>query len=175
MKFTFLDASAVLSLCEQYRYVLGRRWREGAPTVLWLGLNPSVAEGVVNGEVKGDHTVTKMVGFSNQWGFGALALGNLFAYRSTDADKLLTAGLDIVGPQNDHWLDRLIGEHEHIILAWGAHHPHLVESRMPALNKILEKHRRSVWCLGTNTGGQPKHPLRLAYDTPREPVAWSEA
>ncbi len=163
----YLDTSAVISPCEQYRYVLRRRWAEGGRTLLWCLINPSTADAA-----RDDHTVRKGVGFSQRWGFNAMVFANLFAYRATDADKLLTPKLDIIGPDNDHWLDLLIGQHEHVILAWGAHHPHLVETRMPALTALLEKHHRSVWCLGTNNGGSPKHPLKLGYDTPRERIAW---
>jgi len=166
----YLDASAVISPCEQYRYVLRRRWADDGRTLLWILINPSTADAE-----KDDLTVKKGVGFSRQWGFNAMAFCNLFAYRSTDADALLTPGLDIVGPQNDHWLDLLIGEHADVILAWGAHHPHLVELRMPTLTAILEKYHRSVWCLGTTNGGQPRHPARLGYATPREQIAWSKA
>lgn len=170
----YLDASAVVSRCEQYRYVLYRQWDAALPTILWLGLNPSVARGLDdNGNAVDDHTVRKVVGFSHRWGFGAFTLGNLFGYRSTDADALLVPGRDIVGPKNDEWLDLLIEGHQHIILAWGAHHPNLVESRMPALTAILARHHRVAWCLGTNRGGQPKHPLMLGYDTPREPIEWA--
>jgi hypothetical protein len=37
--------SAVISDCEQYRYELRRVWDESAPLVLFIGLNPSTADG----------------------------------------------------------------------------------------------------------------------------------
>jgi hypothetical protein len=113
--------TANLSPCGTYRYTLRRRWAEGGPAVLWILLNPSTADAT-----KDDPTVRKGVGFSQRWGFNALTFVNLFAYRATDADKLLTPGLDIVGPDNDSWLELMVATHPTIILAWGAHHPRLV-------------------------------------------------
>ncbi len=163
----FTESSAVISPCERYRYVLRRRWAEGGKTLLWILINPSTADASKN-----DPTVKKGAGFSQRWGFNALVFANLFAFRSTDARGLLEPGLDIIGPQNDHWLDLLIGEHEHVILAWGAHHPQLVEKRMPSLVEIMGKHKRTAWCLGTSQRGQPLHPLMLGYKTPRQEVRY---
>lgn len=161
----FLESSAVISPCERYRYVLRRRWKPG-PTILWILHNPSVADAIIP-----DPTLRKGVGFSDRWGFGALVYGNLFALRATDSKEVPKAGLvAAIGPENDHWLDLLIGEHEHVILAWGALNPKMVEQRMPALAALLEKHHRAVWCLGTSQHGQPLHPLMLGYDTERQVI-----
>ncbi len=163
---TYLDTSAVISPCDRYRYVLRRRWAEGGKTLLWLLHNPSKASATID-----DHTVRKGVGFSQRWGFNAMVFANLFAVRATDPQVVFMLGLvPSIGPENDHWLDLLIGEHEHVILAWGALNPTMVEARMPVLSGLLEKHHRTAWCLGTSKGGQPLHPLTLGYDTPRQEV-----
>lgn len=163
MKTTYLEQSAVISPCEKYRYVLRRRWKPG-PTILWLLHNPSKATAD-----KDDPTVRKGVGFSDRWGFGALVFGNLFALRATESDEVPAAGIvGAIGPENDHWLDLLIGEHESVILAWGSLNPKMVDERMPSLAKLLAKHHRAVWCLGTSQGGQPFHPARLGYDRERQ-------
>lgn len=164
----YLDTSAVISPCERYRYVLRRRWAEGGNTLLWLLLNPSIAD-----HLKDDQTVRKGVGFSRLWGFSALAFGNIFTLRSTDPRGVVAAGLQAAnGPDSDHWLDLMIAEHEHVMLAWGGSIPKLVEARSPAVVEILKRHHRKAWCLGLTDSGQPKHPVMLGYDTPRELIEW---
>ena len=61
-------------------------------------LNPSTADEHVL-----DPTVKKCVKWAKQWGFGALDVCNIFAWRSTDP-KLLYNLKDPVGPENDHWI-----------------------------------------------------------------------
>ncbi len=164
-----IDTSHVISPCEAYRYVLYRRWAEGGKTLLWVLLNPSRAEATVR-----DQTDKKGVGFSKLWGFNAYRFVNLFAYRSTKTHGVTDVGLaKAIGPENDHWLDLMIAEHEHVMLAWGGSIPKLVNARVPAVAEILARHHRKAWCLGLTDTGQPKHPVMLGYDTPREPVEWA--
>ena len=168
MATEIIETSAVVSPCENYRYTLHRRWAEGGETLLWILLNPSKADATVR-----DMTDKKGVEFSKQWGFNAYRFGNLFAYRSTKTWGVTNVGFDVaIGPENDHWLDLMIAEHEHVILAWGGSIPKLVNARVPAVAKILARHNRKTWCLGLTETGQPMHPVMLGYDTPRELIAW---
>lgn len=77
-----------------YRYSLIRRCAEG-PICVWVLLNPSTAD-----ERKDDPTIRRCGGFSKSWGFGALEVVNLFAFRATDPRSLWLA-MDPVGPKND--------------------------------------------------------------------------
>src|SRR5271165_6802401 len=61
-------------------------------------LNPSKAD-----EATDDPTIRRCIGFARSWGFGSLAVGNLFAYRATYPDELC-ASPDPVGSENDYWL-----------------------------------------------------------------------
>lgn len=51
---------------------------------------------------------------------------------------------------------------DRIVLAWGNHGAHL--SRDQEVLSLLEGH--DLYCLGLTKSGQPKHPVRLTYDTP---------
>src|SRR3989344_2064891 len=82
--------------CEKYRYVLTRIWKSKGGRVLFIGLNPSTAD-----ELKNDPTVTRMVNFSKNWGFGSLTVCNLFAFRAT-VPKVMKAENDPIGEENDY-------------------------------------------------------------------------
>ncbi len=166
----FIDTSADLSPCGLYRYTLMRRWKPGGKRVLWILLNPSTATAETD-----DQTQKKGVGFSDQWGFNAMLFVNLFAYRSTDAKALKTPKVDIVGPENDAWISTMLCLHDDVILAWGAHYPKLTAPRAARVAELLKLHNREAWCLGITKNGQPKHPLTLGYNTPRERIDWEAA
>lgn len=159
----YIDTSAAISPCGIYRYSLRRRWALLGGSVLWILLNPSTASADVD-----DPTLRKGVGFSQRWEFASLTFANLFALRSTDARGLLMAP-DPVGPLNDAYLGRMIQSHTTIICAWGAHYPEITKPRAARVAALLAKYGRTAQCLGLTKGGQPRHPLMLGYDTPREP------
>ncbi len=70
----------------KYRYVLRRKIGSSARRVVFIMLNPSIAD-----EVRTDPTVRRCVGFARRWGFGALEVVNLFALVSTDPNGLQDA------------------------------------------------------------------------------------
>ena len=79
----------------KYRYWLSRKWERG-PYCVFIGLNPSTAT-----FEEDDPTIRRCVGFAKRWGFGALVMLNIFAFRSTDPKKLrVKSTVDPVGPQN---------------------------------------------------------------------------
>ena len=71
-----MQAGAEFSPCRRYRLTLRRRW-DSAPQVLFGLLNPSTAD-----ESRDDPTVRRCIGLARSWGYGALAIGNLFAFRT---------------------------------------------------------------------------------------------
>src|SRR6185436_19289757 len=83
----WLESKATFSDCKRYRYRLLRRWAYGpnwtpayAPrTIAFCMLNPSTAD-----EQRNDPTVERCEVRARTWGYDALIVVNLFAYRSTD-------------------------------------------------------------------------------------------
>ena len=168
-----MQRSALLSDCRQYRYTLERVWDDRGNRVLWVMLNPSTADENID-----DATIRRCIGFSQSWGLGGLVVANLFAVRSTDPRGVLLAD-DPVGPENDEVLRKAASECISIVCAWGgslAQH-HLFQARERAVCNILAgldsgwPGKRVLCCLGTNADGTPKHPVRLASDTPLQPFA----
>jgi hypothetical protein len=159
------DSGATFSPDRLHRYRLWRAWGDRENRLVVAGINPSKA-----GEEDNDPTVTKLVGFGQRWGFGALDVVNPFAFVSTDQRGLLTAA-DPIGPDNDHILTETFAGARRIVWAWGrgktAGVQRLLLARLEspewrALNRSI---RCEVGTLGVTVDGFPRHPLMLAYST----------
>jgi hypothetical protein len=140
---------AEFSVYRTYRYALWRIWQPEAPRVLFIGLNPSTADDRLD-----DPTVRRCLGYARSWGYGSLALANLFAYRSTNPADLRVAA-DPIGPLNDRWLKDLSREADLVVAAWGNH------GRLGQRWKAAAAIREKMYCLGITKLGQPCHPLYL--------------
>lgn len=163
--------SAVFSPCRRYRYALCRRmsadghgiWFPGGllperDYVAFIGLNPSTAD-----EMKDDPTIRRCCGFAKAWGFNAIVMLNLFAFRATDP-KDMKAAADPVGPENDMVLTALAARAALVVAAWGNNGLHRM--RGVEVCRLI----RPLHCLRLTSLGDPAHPLRL----PRHltPVPW---
>jgi hypothetical protein len=143
-----------------YRYALLRRWKDDGGFVTFVMLNPSTADATVD-----DPTIRRCVGFAKAWGYGAVHVLNLFAYRATDP-KELTRVADPIGPENDTYLARHGVDSGLMVAAWGSHKM----ARPRAYDLTRRLHAR--WhCLGTTKDGSPRHPLYVAAAT--QPVKWA--
>ena len=149
------------SACRRYRYTLWREWTDdlfvnrSQPYLMVIGLNPSTAD-----ETLDDPTILRCKDFAKRWGFQALCMTNLFAWRDTDPDKMKLVA-DPVGPMNDHWLRQCAIGAGMVLAACGKHGSH--RGRAAEIEKM-------IWCgglkcLGTNNDGSPKHPLYVAGAT----------
>jgi len=152
-----LQSSAVISDCGQYRYQLGRRWGDG-PSCVFIMLNPSTADAE-----KDDPTIRRCIGFAKREGCGGLIVVNLFAFRATQPEVLLSAA-DPIGPENDAYIaDALSKESGPIIAAWGAwgdgRRGRIVAARFPG----------RLQALGATKDGRPRHPLYVRGDAPLRP------
>lgn len=144
-----------------YRYVLWRVWANlAAPRYCaFVGLNPSTAD-----EATDDPTIRRCIGFAKDWGYDALAMLNLFAFRATDPRDMKAAD-DPVGDDNDYWLAKIAAEAGIVVAAWGNHGAH--QNRAIAVRVLLP----GLHCLRMTKAGHPEHPLYLAGDL--EPIEWT--
>ena len=155
-----MDRGAIFDETAAFRYSLYRRWAEHGRSVTFVMLNPSTADAF-----KEDPTITRCIGFAKGFGYHALQIVNLFAFRSTDPKKLRQVE-DPVGPDNDQYIREACYRGNSVICAWGAY-AHLDGRDLEAWKQIrLEV--PNVFCLGRTKAGHPKHPLYLKATTELE-------
>jgi len=143
-----LERSARFSPCRTYRYGLWRRWGVGH-TLMVVGLNPSTAD-----ETQDDPTIRRCIGFARAWGFGALRMANLFAYRAVSPERLRQAA-DPIGPENDRSLQELADGAGLVLAAWGVHGT--LGGRDAEVLRLLPE----LQILRLTRDGHPGHPLYL--------------
>ena len=156
-----------MSPCGHYRWWLRRQWHTGKPTLVFVGLNPSWADGR-----RDDPTLRRLLGFADRWGYGALEVVNLFA-RISASPALLRRAADPVGEANDRWLRRALGGSAvevpaAIWLGWG--NQGAWRGRDGQVLQLLQAsaagREPQLLCVGFTAAGQPRHPLYVAAATP---------
>lgn len=147
------ESGATFSACRRWRYLLWRRWDASKPAANFVMLNPSTAD-----EVKLDPTCARARGYAERWGYGALIVTNIFAFRNTSPQQMKAAA-DPVGPGNDAAIVRAARQSALVVCAWGNHGLFLGRSTQ-ILNK-LKANEIALFALRLNAGGEPAHPLYL--------------
>ncbi len=160
--FDEATSGATVSECGLYRYHLWRCWNEDLPVMVFVMLNPSVADAV-----KDDPTIRRCIAFAKRERYGGISVRNLFAFRATDPDELLTA-TDPHGPDNyNHLLAcRRSFLMTRLVAAWGNVSPKLRQAAQSAINVVS---MNDPYCLGTTKDGNPRHPLYVKGDAPIVP------
>ena len=149
-----IERDALFSTDRQYRYILWRHWDMfNERYVMFIGLNPSTAD-----ETNDDPTIRRCIKFAQDWGYGAICMTNLFAFRATDP-KVMKCANDPVGPANDDILIKSANKASAIIAAWGVHGSHL------GRDKKIMRMIPFIGCLGVTKDGFPRHPLYLPKTT----------
>jgi hypothetical protein len=164
-----VNRRTIISSCRRYRYTLWRQWSadSSAPFVNFVLLNPSTADATQD-----DNTVRRCIDFAQRWGFGALCITNLFAYRTRYPDQLLKCK-DPFGRFNKQWLARIARHAALVVAGWGTDGDHLSQDwHVRAL--INRRARKPLHCLGITAHGFPKHPLFLPATTPYQPFPFTE-
>ena len=156
-----------------YRWELRRAWGSG-PVAVWIGLNPSTADGK-----RDDPTMLREIGFSYRWGFGSLIKVNLYPYIASQPDALKVwrrrfpedKAAEHAFDRNASRIGRLVFEHPDatFIAAWGkALMPRDVEDFLQRIaeasidfegDEDIEAAPFKLMCLGRNADGSPRHTL----------------
>lgn len=149
--------SATFSVCGRYRYSLTRPTGGPGGTVLWIMINPSVADGDSD-----DPTIRKVVGFSQRDLFGRAIVCNLLAVVSTDVAYAMDT-LDDGGPANELAIRDAVCVSDAIVYAWGPKRRAYPQARR--IHSIVESVRdgRPILCCGVAKDGAPTHPLIRPY------------
>lgn len=143
------DSGAMISTDEKYRYALWRTWDKDKPVVMFIMLNPSTADAN-----KDDPTIRKCIAYAKSWGYGALIVGNLYAFRTRDP-KLLAHEEGPIGPHCNSWLYSLAKMSDLRVAAWG--NKILPDKRVQQVKDLMP----SLHYLELSKSGNPKHPLYL--------------
>lgn len=150
------DTGATFSECGKYRYDLWRLWDANKPTLTFIMLNPSTANGVDN-----DPTVERCQRRAIKGGYGQLRIVNLMAYRATDPDELLPLTRKVrVGPDNTKHLLYALREAGTVICGWGK------KGFLGPQDWLLLTARQmgvELFALKINYDGSPQHPLYIPY------------
>lgn len=158
-----MKRAATISECGLYRYDLSRTWDPALPVGLFIGLNPSTADGE-----KDDPTIRKEIGFGKRWGWGGFVKLNMWPFRST-WPKDVWAAADPVGPLGDGVLRDAVGyPWAAIVAAWGAQkHPRFIarEAQLRLMFEGVQLHSIGA----PSFGGHPRHPLYLPYESELQP------
>lgn len=149
------------SPCRQYRYALWREWDMiNSSYAMFVGLNPSTAD-----EFSDDPTIRRCVDFAKRWGYGALCMTNLFAFRATEPEQMKIQA-DPIGAENDANLIALAGDAGVVIASWGVHGSH--RQRDDKVKRLLAG---KLFCLAISKEGLPRHPLYLPKTCKPQPFA----
>lgn len=150
--------SAIFSECGMYRYRLDRQIGDALKTVVFIGINPSIAN-----EVDNDKTVNRMLSFAKGNGAGKVIVANVFSLISTDINGLRT-DIPLRGDEHDFYFREIISEADILIPCWGRREKLRVSNSLfldDCMNLLLST-GKPVLCLGkTKSGKDPLHPLRL--------------
>jgi len=145
-----VEKKAIISKDKIYRYKLSRTWDSTKPTILFIGLNPSIADENID-----DQTITRCINFAKDWGYGTLLMANLFAFRSTYPKDIYLID-DPIGKDNDndHYLLECVTQSDLIVACWGNNGTYMNRE------KVITELVPNLYCLQKNKNGTPHHPLR---------------
>lgn len=141
----FENNGAAFSICKKHRLYLWRIWNPKEPLLMFIGLNPSTANGDTD-----DPTIRKITAICKHNGYGGFYMTNLFTFISTDPNQL-----DMVlgnHETSDDILKNIRGKCQSVVCAWGNFK---VIGRDEQVKKMFPK----ALALKINANGSPKHPL----------------
>jgi hypothetical protein len=124
---------------------------------MFVGLNPSTAD-----ETNNDPTVRRCIDYAQRWGYGALCMTNIFAFRATDPKDMMKAE-DPTGPDNDFWLQSYADDAGIVVAAWGKDGSYKKRGQ-----KVIDM-IQNLHYLKKNKDGTPAHPLYLKKSLEPQP------
>ena len=144
----------MFSDCAQYRYNLMREFSAGTRVINFIMLNPSTANENVN-----DPTIAKCENRAISLGFNKMVITNLFAYRATDPNDMMSVD-DPIGEENNNYILNHAKNAEVVLAAWGNHGEYRYRSE--DVVRMLKKNGIKLHALKLNSSGEPAHPLYLS-------------
>ncbi len=168
-KKIFHRDQASFSKCGLYRWWLERDISLAEKKLLFIGLNPSLADQEVN-----DPTTTRLMNFASSWNYGTLLIINLFA-RISSNPTLLKKISDPVGSMNNiEILSRLNcwerNQNWDLWLGWGSkgcignRNKYIINILRSSSKRRIKKFDKAKGPLviGLTKKGNPMHPLYVS-------------
>ena len=136
---------AKFSKDKKHRYELSRHWDLSKSDILFIMLNPSIANENID-----DPTIKRLINFTKKFNYGGFFVANLFTYITPYSKTLDTSsGLTKL---NLKTIKNFVNKAEEVVYAWGN------SMKEPEELKNLVENPK---CFGRNLNGTPKHPLYL--------------
>jgi hypothetical protein len=140
---------AEFSIDKKERYSLNREWDKSKNKILYIMLNPSLAD-----DKNDDPTIRRLINFTKKFNYGGFLVGNIFTKITPNPKEIdKSKGMS---DKNFEELIKLINKVDQIVYAWGS------SIEEPQLLKKLVLNPK---CFGKNLNGTPKHPLYLPSQT----------
>ena len=140
---------AEFSIDKKERYSLKREWDNSKNKILYIMLNPSLAD-----DKNDDPTIRRLINFTKKFNYGGFLVGNIFTTITPNPKELdKSKGMS---DKNFEELIKLINKVDQIVYAWGS------SIEEPQLLKKLVLNPK---CFGKNLNGTPKHPLYVPSQT----------
>lgn len=149
---------ALFSTDRKHRYLLWRTWGGSENLLLFIGLNPSVAD-----ERENDPTIRRIKSFAQREKASGVLVANLFSLCATHPRDLRAAS-DPIRPSNDSVLSDMQALATTTVVCWGNHGIHRDRAEL-----VLAR-LSNPQCFGITKAGEPKHPLYLKSDTELRPL-----
>ena len=140
---------AKFSIDKKHRYELSRHWDLSKSDILFIMLNPSIANEHID-----DPSIKRLISFTREFKHGGFFVGNLFTY-ITPYSKTLDTSIGLT-KLNLKTIKNLVNKVDEVIYAWGN------SIKEPQELKNLVKNPK---CFGKNLNGTPKHPLYLSSNS----------
>ena len=137
--------SARFSNDKKHRYKLSRHWDLNKPQILYIMLNPSIGNEIID-----DPTIRRLLSFTKKFDYGGFFVGNLFTY-ITPNPKTLDTSIGLTN-KNLNVLTNLVSKADVVVYAWG--------NSIEEPNEF-KKFISNPMCFEKNLNGTPKHPLYL--------------
>lgn len=159
-----MQKSAIISSCGKYRYRLERTWDTSKWVMMFIMLNPSIADAEID-----DPTIRRCIGFAESWWYGWIIVWNLFPFRATNPKDLIEENTPFT-LENSKYLYEMSEISDLILCAWW--NQQIVEKLykkfpryMPLVSII-----KQLSCIELSKGGVPKHPLYLKKSS--QPISY---
>jgi len=151
-----ITADAKLSDCGKYRFFLERTWDADLPKLAVCMLNPSWGDAE-----KDDQTIRRLIHFATRWGYGGLAIVNLYPLRAAKPG-MMWADEHRSHDDNAHWHDVIIITAENngnkLLIAWGNDGAWEGEADK-FIQRVKERSSKiELVTLGKTADGNPRHP-----------------